>query len=67
MPLLQKAEHVEVVCVNHKDVAEAIDVSQISPYLTSRNVSNSFTLAVTDDLLNTPAKVLHSVASYQPI
>jgi nucleotide-binding universal stress UspA family protein len=62
MPLLQKVDHVEVVCVNHKDVGEAVDVSQISPYLTRRNVSNSFTLAVTADLLNTPEKVLHSEA-----
>ncbi|MFT4630163.1 MAG: hypothetical protein ACI8PV_001281, partial [Dinoroseobacter sp.] len=47
---------------------EAVDVSQISPYLTRRNVSNSFTLARTDDLLNTPEKVLHSVAApFRPI
>jgi nucleotide-binding universal stress UspA family protein len=62
MPLLQKANHVEVICVDHKDVGEAIDVSEISSYLTRRNVSSSFNLAVTDDILNSPEKVIHSVA-----
>ena len=62
MPLLQKANHVEVVCVNHIDVGEALDVSQISPYLTRRKVSNSFRLAETDDIQNTAEKVLHSIA-----
>lgn len=62
MPLLQKANHVEAVSVNHTDADETADLSEISSYLTRRNVSNSFKLAVTDDLLNSPEKVLHSYA-----
>lgn len=62
MPLLQKADHVTAVCVNHKDADEVADVSEISSYLSLRNVSNSFKLAVTDDLLNSPEKVLDSYA-----
>lgn len=62
MPLLQKANHVEVVCVDHNDVDKTADASKISAYLTRHNVSNSFKLALTDDLLNSPEKVLHSHA-----
>lgn len=62
MPLLQQANNVEVVCVNYKGEDEAVDVSQISSYLSRRNVSNSFKLAVTDDHLNSPEKVLHARA-----
>jgi hypothetical protein len=62
MPLLQKANHVEAICVNYKGADEAVDVSEISLYLSRRNVSNSFKLAVTDDHLNSPEKVLHAKA-----
>ena len=62
MPLLQKAIHVEAVCVNHKGGDDVVDVSEISPYLSRRNVSNSFILAVTEGDLNSPEKVLHEHA-----
>lgn len=62
MPLLQQADHVEAVCVNYKDEHEVADVSEISTYLSRRNVSNSFKLEVTDERLDTPEKVLLNYA-----
>lgn len=62
MPLLQQASHVEAMCVNYKGEQEAVDVSDISPYLTRRGVNNSFKLAVTDDHLDSAEKVLHARA-----
>ena len=62
MPVLQKANHVEAVCVNYAGEDEVADVSEISAYLSRRNVVNSFKLAVTDENLDTPEKVLHNHA-----
>ncbi len=57
MPLLKKAESVEVVSVDHRASDDA-DVSLISDYLSRRNVSNTFKLATTDENANSVEKVL---------
>ncbi|MFT6099709.1 MAG: nucleotide-binding universal stress UspA family protein [Arenicella sp.] len=62
MPLLEQANHVEAICVNYKGEDEPFDVSEISSYLSRRDVSNSFRLAETDDHLDSPEKVLHARA-----
>ena len=62
MPLLQKADHIEAVSVNYKENDAVVDISKISAYLTRRNVSNSFKLAITNDEFNTSGKVLLNCA-----
>lgn len=58
MPLLQQAEHVDVVSVNYPETEGISDVSQISSYLNQRNVINQFHLQTTDNILDTPEAVL---------
>jgi nucleotide-binding universal stress UspA family protein len=59
MPILKQADQVDAVTVNYKEHGdEVVDISEISSYLTRRNVSNSFDLKVTDENLDTPEKVL---------
>jgi hypothetical protein len=62
MPLLQKANHVDAICVNCKGEDEVANAAQISTYLTRRKVNNSFKLAETEGRLDTAEKVLHDHA-----
>ena len=63
MPILKQADHVDAVMVNYKDDNEAIDTSEISKYLTRRNVTNSFHSELTDEHSDTPEKVLLKFAA----
>lgn len=58
MPLLKQADHVDAVTVNYKDDNVSIDVSEISRYLTQRDVTNSFHSELTDELSDTSERVL---------
>ena len=63
MPLLKLADHVDAVTVNYEtDDQELIKMSDISNYLSRRNVVNHFHSAVTDEHHDTPEKVLMNFA-----
>ena len=62
LPLLQKAEMVDVVSVSYED-DEVVDVSEISNFLSRRNVENRFNLQVTDEEFTTPEEVLLNYAN----
>ena len=63
MPLLKLADHVDAVTVNYEtDDQELIKMSEISNYLSRRNVVNHFHSVVTDEHHDTPEKVLMNFA-----
>lgn len=63
MPILKQADHVDAVAVNYKDDNAPNDASDISKYLTRRNVTNSFHTELTDEHSDTPEKVLLKFAA----
>jgi len=64
MPILKSADHVDAICVDHKQHdEELVDVSEISTYLSKHDVANGFHLKLTDDDASTPEKVLMNFAS----
>ncbi len=63
MPILKQADSVDAVTVNYKDHDASIDVSEISRYLTRRDVTNSSHLELTDEQSDTPERVLLEFAA----
>lgn len=58
MPLLQKADQVDVVSVNNKNEDEQVDITQVSSFLKRRNVNSHFNFEVTSEDFNSAEKVL---------
>lgn len=62
MPILKIADQVDIVSIDFDQAGVTADVSEITTYLTRRNISCNFYLKATDDDYDTPEKVLLHVA-----
>jgi len=62
MPIFKRADHVDAVCVDYQGKKDSIGAEEICKYLSKHNVTNNFSLQVTNEYLETPEKVLLNYA-----